>query len=551
MIKNFFISFSLILFVISCSSPDSIIVNEISKEEFIKDFTKTNTIYEIYDDVDFENDDFIIPDNCTLRFISGKISHANIIFNNTILEGNISFYDCTYNGHIANDEIQLKWFQQPQKSISVCMNDDKKEYKKAQPLTKKFFESIIKCCQGKTIIVDDFYTFKQTIIISNKITFKSLNLNESVYAINYYNIEYGFHFPDEINGFVINNGGDLSLLGISIIGTYGLYISGNLWDNYGPDWYPDDTPPKIFTTGIEVKKGGNISEIYNSTINTFTYGIKLNPESNCGIIKNTYLSSCRFGLYADSVSNLKFTGCRFNTNLINFPFHYRSINNNRQGINENEGNQLRKMGSGVYLRNCTDSIFENNRFEFNNIHLIIDECGTNLTVKNNIFDTGSACHVLIYNANDSENVINNSFSQSNPAMNNIFFINNTMARGSRHDYTNSSGKAVSHPGFGIFHITEGNNRGAKVYITNNIVSDDMEMESREVTYQNQVFCIYNTSTSATDYFIEGNSFAATKAKYLYYGVSDSQGIFTIHQKGNSTGNLIEKGGKTEIIKISE
>ena len=48
----------------------------------------------------------------------------------SVKNGNISFYDCTYNGHIANDEIQLKWFQQPQKSISVCMNDDKKEYKK-------------------------------------------------------------------------------------------------------------------------------------------------------------------------------------------------------------------------------------------------------------------------------------------------------------------------------------------------------------------------------------------------------------------------------------
>jgi len=536
------------LFAENCDGEITVSVN---KENFITAFSIPDAVYEICEALDFSGKELVLPSNVTLRFIAGSIQNAVITFDKTTLEGEPAFHSCSYSGHLENNEIVLSWFESFEKEIDIELNKDNHLTKKARPLSAKTFEELIAIAAGKTLVADKLFVLEDTVFVSKKITLKGNSSSAGIYGVNYQNAEYGFVFPDAVTGFVVTEGGDLSLRGISIIGTYGLYISGNLWENYAPEWYPvEGYEPRISICGIDVKSGGRLSSVLESTVNTFTYGIRLNKNSSAGVFKNTYFSSCRYGLWADGVSDLSFNGCRFNTNLVNFPFQKRSVTAADKPVLINDGAQLRKTGGGLYLRDCRNVLVERCRFEFNNIHLIIDECGKNLTFTGNIFDTGSACQVLIYNAENVENEIKRAFSADCPAMENILFTCNSMARGARQDYW-ENGRAVSDPGFGIFYIAEGNNRGAKVEISNNIISDELEMEERKVTYEPQVFCIFNNSKKGSVYTVSGNSFAGSKADYLYYVIPKSKGRFFIIQDKNKTGSLMESGGNTKVLSIKK
>ena len=72
-------------------------------------FNKPNIIYKITKDIDLGNGVLTIPVGCTLDFQGGSFSNGNIVFSNTLLEGNIKL-PLGVTGIITNDEYNVKWF---------------------------------------------------------------------------------------------------------------------------------------------------------------------------------------------------------------------------------------------------------------------------------------------------------------------------------------------------------------------------------------------------------------------------------------------------------
>lgn len=589
----FLVGFILIIFS-SCKDVQPKNVVQINPtDDFLETVVDENTIYDFQGAIDLQGKDFNVPENCILRFIGGSISNGNINFNNTRLEGTVSFYNCVFSGQIANDEIDLAWFHFATSPVTVNMHTVKNIV--VQPITYQEIENIFNCANGKTVLIDRLYTCEDPITITKTILLKGYDEAEGIYADFYQNAQYGFVFNSlkigsilstkmgnvagPVSGFIVEKGASLSLVGISVIAdvigivrdengklTYGngassKYQGGFPYENLlaGGSKLPN---PYAYA-GIDVLEGGTIGKVYDSSFCAFTYGIRARNGSKVGHIKNSYFSINRFGFWADGVEDLKLTGCRFNTNLVNYKFYERSIFMTESkvpgacyddGLKETDGTQLRKSGGGVYIRNCKNANFDNCRFEFNNIHFIVDEAGKNVNLKNCILDTAGCAQVVIFNADDPRNVVpSTAFSKSNPAMNEINIVGNTMARGARVDYTNGAGEKVSEPGFGIFHITEGNNRGSKILIKNNEVSDEMEVEvGRDVYYQRYLFCIHNTSDEGAKLTCKGNSFVSCSSPIAYCAVQGSTGVYAVCSKANNIDEekMAPRGGVEGVIAFS-
>lgn len=526
-----------------------------SADDLFALLVEENALYEISCDFDLEGNTLTVPSGSTLRFICGSIKNGTVCFKNTYLDGRVNFIDCDFSGQIKNDEIELKWFKNSLEEENIQIEGLSYTFP-VKPYDSEILENLFKCCGNKRVLVDRVYKITEPVSITNKITFEGYGKAEGLYALNYYNFKHGFYCPEGNSCFEVLAGADLSLYGVGFVGfpeiawKYACYTSGNLWEVSNPWGASLDAP--FATCAVDIQKGGRVSKVYDSSFNAFTYGMRVQEGGTFVYAKNTYFSSCRYGFWADGLKDFTLMGCRFNTNLVDFSFYAKSPYDNNKGIEEDEGYLLRKTGGGVYLRNCSNGRIEASRFEFNNIHLIIDECGKDLVIENNILDTASACQVLFYNANNSANVIKNSFSASNPAMNNIVFNGNTMARGARRNYTNDENVYTSHPGFSIFHMTEGNNRGSNITLSNNIVSDEMEMVNpNQVVYEDHVFTIHNTSTAGTSLICKGNNFLSCKAKDVFYAVDNSFGTYKIFADTNSYGTKTLKAGKASVLMIEE
>ena len=514
-----------------------------SFESQVKDSGKT---YVIRDGFDLKNAQVSIPSNCFLKFFGGTIKNGTISFNQTTITsigGEIMpvFYNCSYAGSLANSEVELGWFYV----------EDGKTHSYGTSTFKSHdadkIQQIINCCKsGAVLNINGIYCIRKALKISKKISIKGYDKSEGIYANRVIqNMEYGFFTVMNNSAFVVEAGGDISVQGLSVVGNVSLYISGNLYEKFYPNGNTISSP--VTLCGIDVKKGGKITEIHDSSFVGFTYGIRC-IEGSIGLIKNSYMSSNRFGFWAKDSSNFELRGCRLNTNLLNFHFYEKSLNdpkpNQTTPTTETDAADIAKLGGGLYLNNCTNVEIINCRFEFNFIHAILDNANKNINIHNAIFDTGTLAQVMINNQGTG------SYSSSNPAFSNVKINSCTFARGARCDVQ----KETSHSGFGIFYICDIGNRGAKIEITNNIISDDMEVaKTIDAVYENAIFDIYNTSTSGTNYTVKGNSFYNTEAESIYNVVSGSSGAFNITAKDNDFDALTitQTTGVTSVLKLSE
>ncbi|MBP5452119.1 MAG: hypothetical protein J6Y16_07785, partial [Treponema sp.] len=258
----------------------------------------------------------------------------------------------------------------------------------------------------------------------------------------------------------------------------------------------------------------------------------------------------RYGFWAENTNVCELRGCRLNSNLLNFHFFERNLNytnsNDKDPTLETDAADIAKLGGGLYLKNCSNVNVINCRFEFNFIHAILDQSNTNINIHNAIFDTGTLCQLMINN--QAENNAGGNFSASNPAFSNVKINSCTFARGARCDI----GGERSVSGFGIFYICDKGNRGADVSITNNIISDNMEVDKTiDVVYEDHIFDIYNTSTSGCNYKISGNSFYNGAAKDIFNVVDGSSGTFKITASGNDYGSLPKTAGTANVLSITE
>ena len=523
--------------------PGEVILD--SSKSFESQVTEAGKIYVIRDGFDLGAEEVSIPSNCTLKFIGGTLYNGTVNFNSTTVTsiGNVIspvFRQCKYKGNLANSEVELGWFDledgKTTKYHGITYNTH--DYTKLQ--------AILNCCRsGAQLNVSQIYIIRKPVSISKKLSIKGLDRSEGIYADRIpQNMEYGFYQMMNESAFIVKNGGDVSMQGISVVGNISLYIGGNLWEKYYGSGNGAPLSSPICICGIDVEPGGKISEIHDSSFVAFTYGIRC-QGGTIGLVKNSYFSSNRFGFWAKDTSNFELRGCRLNTNLLNFHFYEKSLNdpdkNHTTATTETDAADAAKLGGGLYLNNCSNANIINCRFEFNFIHAILDNANKNINIHNAIFDTGTLAQVMINNQGTG------SYSASNPAFSNVKINSCTFARGARCDVQN----AISHAGFGLFYICDKGNRGANVEITNNIVSDNMEVDKTiDVVYEDYVFDIYNTSSSGTNYTVSGNSFYNTEAKSIYNVIGGSTGTFNITASGNDYGSVTMKTGSTEVLKLN-
>lgn len=563
--KIFIPLFIVVLLIASCSSPTSsqtvIKLQETGSQNytpssgevelnlslpFADQVTEKNKTYIIRDSFNLSNKKINLPDGVSLKFFGGSISNGTINFNNTTISGYAKFINCSYSGSLSNDTVEMEWFD-----LSLKSKEGEKYNIPGSTLSFPYYDStkiqqIIDCCKvNAKIKVDKQYVITNPLTINKKITFEGLDNNEGIYGTLLSNFQYGFATSGYISCFVIENGGEVSMTGITVLGNINFYIGQFTWEKeYSNGNQPSGLP--YASCGIDLEEGGKINTIINSSFTGFTYGIRSNGGS-IGLIRNSYCSDSRYGFWAKDTNSFECRGCRFNTNKLNFNFFkydadYQSAKAKTEGkwkpILEDNGEGMYKVGGGVYLENCQDVHINKCRFEFNFIHAMIISSGKDIYFDGCIYDTATISQVLIHNEGDSVTA---------PAMNNITFSNSTFARGARCDVRGEK----STKGYGIVYITDKGNRGSNINFISNIVSDNMEVDkSVNVQYEKYVFCINSTSTSGTKLNIKNNSFMSAEAEYIYHSVDSSSGTYNIEEKGNDYGKIPLLSDNSKILNFT-
>lgn len=547
--KSLFIMVAL-LCLVSCAHEvtDTVILN--AGQSLTAQITESERVYVVRDTFDLHGGELVIPSNCILEFAGGIIKNGTVNFNNTKIAGYACFSECNYKGIILNDEVNLSWFK----------FEDGGTYSYTQEIDRKYvtitinsyhsdiLQQIIDCCkQGAQLNVDKVYGIRDPVTITKKIYLKGFDRSEGIYADRIIqNMEYGFHNCGGIKSlFIVEEGGEVSVQGLSLVGYTSLYMGGQFWEKSYGNGNALRAPYAL--CGIDVKRGGKIKEVHDSSFVAFTYGIRSDGGS-IGYIRNSYFSLCRFGFWANNTSNFECRGCRFNSNELNFHFYEKNLNyvgpqSNWEPLKETDADQIARIGGGVYLSNCENVKIINSRFEFNFIQAIIDNTARNITIHNCIMDTATLCHVAVNNQGDT---ISSGYDR---AIDNFTLSSCTLARGARCDIRDEP----SVPGFGIFYIADLGDRGCLLNFKNIIVSDDMEVDKTiDANYEDNIFDIFTTSyVNPCVLNLEGNSFYNSDATKIFNAVEGSFGSFRINDYGNDYGDKTIKSGVSSVITIVE
>ncbi len=471
------------------------------------------TVYEIRDAFDLKGQMLTVPSECVLRFNGGLIKNGSVVFDNTYLDGLVQFSGCSYSGQLYNQEVTLSWF-----GASPGNMDN-----------SKIINDVVAVSRA-VIVVDGVYPINNTIVISRHVLFRGLNWSESVYANMVRNVHYGFKTSSRINAIRFIKGGSLSMFGISVLGDETLYTSGNTHDNDGPDGRP------LQTCGILMKTdAGSIDAIFDCSVVGFTYGIRAEGRY-IEKIKGTYFSACRFGLFTAWTSDYICQDCHFNTNMLNYDIQ-------AHGIDDSMPNTLRKIGAGVVVKGAGMARFLDCKFEFNFIHMIIDEACIIFNLENCIFDAATHSCIMLFNEKAHDNWLIDSEIHK-PSINCINISGNTFCRGARCERWQNT----SLPGSGIVYVRESGDRGMNINFVNNVVVDNIEVDQTGINYEKTIFRIYNDGNGGV-INSSSNDFSHCEAETVATAVKGSTGRFTIKDSGSNFGNISHQYENNSIIDI--
>ena len=80
-----------------------------SSRNIFKEMNLPNKTYVIKRTINLNGKQIVIPDGCTLVFKNGIIKNGMIVFQNTMLAGNVNIR-CDVKGNILNDTLKTDWF---------------------------------------------------------------------------------------------------------------------------------------------------------------------------------------------------------------------------------------------------------------------------------------------------------------------------------------------------------------------------------------------------------------------------------------------------------
>ena len=474
-----------------------------------------HTIYEINGTIDLGGQTLTLPPECVLKFSGGLIRNGAVVFDNTYLDGLVRFSECAFRGQLSNQDVTLSWFgaSPAQPDNSTIIND-------------------VASIARAAVVVDAVYPISKTIMIGRHVLFRGLNWSESVYANMVRNVHYGFKTTSPVNAIAFRKGGSLSMFGISVWGDETLYVSGNTHDSDGPNGGP------LQTSGILMKTdAGAIDAIFDCSFVGFTYGIHAEGRY-IEKIKGTYFSACRFGLFTAWTSDYICQDCHFNTNMLNY-------NIQAHGIDDSMPNALRKTGAGAVVKGGGMVRFLDCKFEFNFIHMIIDEACIIFNLQNCIFDAATHSCIMLFNEKAPDNWLIDAEIHK-PSINCINISGNTFCRGARCERWQNT----SLPGSGILYVRESGDRGMNISFVNNVVVDNIEVDQKGVNYEKTIFRIYNDGDGGV-INSSANDFSHCRAETVATAVTGSKGRFTIRDSGSNFGSISHQYENNSVIDIQK
>lgn len=476
--------------------------------------TMERTVYEVQDIIDLKSQKLVLPAEAILRFSGGLIKNGTLTFDNTYLYGLVQFQNCSFKGELRNESVMLSWF-----GASADNSDN-----------SKIINDVLNICRAE-VVVDDMYPINQTLVIKRHVVLRGLNWSESVYANRVGSAHYGIKTSSHINAIRFDSGGSLSMLGITVLGDETLYVGRNAHENDGPGG------KAIETCGIIMKvDAGSIDAVFDCSFVGFTYGIRAEGRY-IEKIKGTYFSACRFGLFTAWTSDYICEDCHFNTNMVNYETRTHVITDAMP-------NKLRKVGAGVVVKGAGMARFLNCKFEFNFIHMIIDEACTIFNLENCIFDAATHSCIMIYNEKANDNWLVDEELHT-PSINCVNISGNTFCRGARCEHYPGSG---SWPGAGIIYVREAGDRGMNINFVNNVVVDDIEVDKVGITYEETIFRIFNDGEGGV-INSAANDFSHCEAKTVASLVNGSKGRFLIKDNGSNFGNISHQFENNSVIEI--
>lgn len=512
--------------------------------------------FEIRDDLDLKGKTIRLAVGSSLFFNGGSLNNGKVWFTKNHIYGDPKI-NCNFTGNLRNTEVKLSWFG--------C--DDTKLTLEAANYNCNVLEKLFLVCANTTIIIDGIYPLGRTVNLNNinGISLQGIDNTQAVYANRTYQATSGFRWVGGMNNesmFSLSDG-EVELYGISLIGIKDLYTGRNLRnldenvygpfvdrDSYGQSYSQYAYGP-VNTNGIFLSGSGTIKIMEKCSIVGFTNGIK-SVGGYMERVEDCFFSACRFGMNLIYTSDFFLNNCKFNTCLNDYDFRQMSI--------QNDAAEAREIGAGLRLCGCAMVQIEACRFEFNFIHLILDEASYCTTVNGCVFDKGTYSHILSYNGDVANNL------STVPSDREIFhpsicvnFNGNYFLRGSRIDWNAGDASYNSTPGKGIFFLREdpGNtedwddqlSRGTRLVFTGNMITDFEEIDPSmlgKVTYQDSIFFLSNNRGATNcEITLSGNDFSGSKSTYLFEETPLSSGeVYYISSGSNNISRdlMIDKYG---------
>lgn len=555
---------------------------------------QANTLYEINTDILLSASKKInVPEGVTFLFTGGSISGGSFDCNDPAtssyyknktkrprLLGDVKFnksnYNLTWVGGWANDEVDLEWFNP---SINVTSNNN-----------ADLVAAIASQLHDQVLNVGQMYPILKPITISSgSTTLRGKNQFQGGYATYIASCNAGFYIIGKCFSAIIQTGGRLNLIGISLIGAtsgsssiYGARngrndgsYSGSFTDKYGQAYTISTTVSGSEKAnsrnfcGFDLRHG-SVELIEDCCFNGFCRGISFDGSKtweSCtpGFINRCFISCCKWGLYALFVSDFFCTNCKFNScnsdcsATKNGSDVSRSIKD--QGWVNSDTKCHDDFGGGVFLGSCAMIQFDSCRWEFNYLGLYIDNASYNISITGSIFDRHTHSILCIYNSPNHWTSGADVFpDRHQPATAGINFSGNNILRGLGIRNNWDSSNPTFTPGVAYFcfksqpdETTDATVKASdnlrRVYVTicNNTFADNMEMlfsgttngkyDPDNVVYQHALYFFDCTDSGAVRITNSANDFRASKATHFCesYGSSTTvaKGYARIDGGGNS------------------
>ena len=149
-----------------------------SSRNIFKEMNLPNKTYVIKRTINLNGKQIVIPDGCTLVFKNGIIKNGMIVFQNTMLAGNVNIR-CDVKGNILNDTLKTDWFF-----------DGFSAGKKIQDYSNRI-QNVFNLGSRTVVFGEGYYQFhdikigKNIEIIGNRTFIKPVKLNITKYNFNF------------------------------------------------------------------------------------------------------------------------------------------------------------------------------------------------------------------------------------------------------------------------------------------------------------------------------------------------------------------------------